>query len=490
MTVVVPAYNVERYLPACLASLRAQTAWQDCVVVVIDDGSTDATAQIAAAAAEQEPRITLVRQPNSGPGPGAARNHGLDLVDTEFVVFCDGDDELTPAAVELLRAGLTEFDLDLAVGASEQFPEARSWLWTPYFRAGTLTCVDIEDVPLLAHNAQTGNKMFRTAALRSSGRRFAEGIHHQDTVVTVPSLVTSTRLALVGDVVHRYRKRPEGGSIMDAHFTRLANFWDHLQVIETLGVQLDGLSPARRPLMEAFVARSFQGFAWRAPEVLPAERIEEFFGRTRAVVQHLSTEAIATATRHAGERAAYVAMLEDDLPTYRRLGWHLDHLVAHDGDLYLDVPTRSEAHRALLRTGETRAWAQSLAVSSRSVGFDLSVRVRGARSLAHGVDATVLRLQPVDGDSTVGCDVALRPGQGTEALGQVEIPRSRLASGRYLIRLRFVTRTGRTARWVRRPRLRSADGAVAVGAEDVRAPWSLRRYRLTELDGRALLVVP
>lgn len=465
VTVVVPAYNIERYVGECLESLLTQSAVADLSVIVVDDGSTDGTAAVVEAVGAHEPRVRLVRQTNQGPGPGAARNHGLDLVTTEFVMFCDGDDQLTPRAVEQLRDGLVRSGLDFAIGASEQFPTPRSWLWTPYFVPGTTTEPSIEDVPLLAHNASPSNKMFRTAALRASGRRFAEGIHHQDTVVTVPTMVTSERIVLVGDVVHRYRKRPEGGSIMDSHYTRLDNFWDHLQVIETLGAQLDGLPPGRRPLQEAFIARSFQGFSWRAPDVLPAERLTEFFERSRAVVSTLSEEVIVAATRDAAERAGYVAMLEDDLTTYRALGRRMVELRAHRGDLYLDLPTSSARRHKMLATGVTRALVGGLAADDEQVQLTLSVQVRGARDLGRGLNGVVLRmLDGQDGrEPLASYELRLTADEeaGHRSEARLSIPRAGLATGRYRLRLGFRTPGGESARWVRRPRL-ALEGAAGA----------------------------
>lgn len=100
MTIVVPACNVKRYLAECLDSLVAQTVWADSSVLVVDDGSTDTTGAIAAEFSVRHPAISVLTQDNAGPGAGAARNHGLDQVTTEFVLFLDGDDELVPAAIE------------------------------------------------------------------------------------------------------------------------------------------------------------------------------------------------------------------------------------------------------------------------------------------------------------------------------------------------------------------------------------------------------
>jgi glycosyltransferase involved in cell wall biosynthesis len=101
VSVVIPAYNVERHIVACLGSIRAQTVREwECIVV--DDGSTDRTAQRIREHAE--PRIRLLAQANLG--VSAARNAGLAEAKAAYVLFLDGDDLLHPRALERLAAQL------------------------------------------------------------------------------------------------------------------------------------------------------------------------------------------------------------------------------------------------------------------------------------------------------------------------------------------------------------------------------------------------
>jgi glycosyltransferase involved in cell wall biosynthesis len=90
VTVVIPCFNQAQFLPASIGSVLSQTTAVDCVVV--DDGSTDDTARVAAGYG-----VRVIRQSNRG--VSAARNAGLNATATEFVVFLDADDELLPDAV-------------------------------------------------------------------------------------------------------------------------------------------------------------------------------------------------------------------------------------------------------------------------------------------------------------------------------------------------------------------------------------------------------
>lgn len=93
VSIMMPAYNAERYIEQAIESVLAQTM-PDWELIVVDDGSTDATAQRAAALAERDPRIKLVRQANGG--ESVARNTALQHMQGELVAFLDADDFYLP----------------------------------------------------------------------------------------------------------------------------------------------------------------------------------------------------------------------------------------------------------------------------------------------------------------------------------------------------------------------------------------------------------
>lgn len=102
ISVVVPAYNLENVIAQTLASVFAQTSPPD-EIIVVDDGSVDATAAVVASAADSKPggNVRLVRQPHLG--PGATRNRGIREASGDWIAFLDGDDIWLPAKIERLR---------------------------------------------------------------------------------------------------------------------------------------------------------------------------------------------------------------------------------------------------------------------------------------------------------------------------------------------------------------------------------------------------
>ena len=121
--VVVPIYNVARYLEACLDSIAAQS-YRELDVVLVDDGSTDGSDVIAERFAAREERFRLVRQPNGG--LGNARNNGMALARGDYLAFADSDDLLPPRAYELLLTSLETTGSDFATGRFRRLTTAGS----------------------------------------------------------------------------------------------------------------------------------------------------------------------------------------------------------------------------------------------------------------------------------------------------------------------------------------------------------------------------
>ena len=116
ISVIVPAYNAERYLGQALTSIQNQTLLP-MEVIVVDDGSTDATAQIAETHSIQ-PRT--IRQSNSG--AAAARNLGVQEAQAEWIAFLDADDLWEPGKLESQQnALLNDKNMQMAFGHVDQF---------------------------------------------------------------------------------------------------------------------------------------------------------------------------------------------------------------------------------------------------------------------------------------------------------------------------------------------------------------------------------
>lgn len=99
ISIIVPCYNADRYLNVCLESLKAQR-YPEIEMILIDDGSTDATGAILDRFAREEPRARVIHMQNSG--VSAARNRGLDAAQGRYIAFMDADDALEENSLRTL----------------------------------------------------------------------------------------------------------------------------------------------------------------------------------------------------------------------------------------------------------------------------------------------------------------------------------------------------------------------------------------------------
>ena len=109
VSVIVPVYNVEKYLDVCLDSLINQT-FDDFEIICINDGSTDSCLNILRQYAKLDRRIKIFSQKNLG--LSAARNAGMKQANGEYIVFVDSDDFLSPVALEKMHTNMSENDTD------------------------------------------------------------------------------------------------------------------------------------------------------------------------------------------------------------------------------------------------------------------------------------------------------------------------------------------------------------------------------------------
>ena len=115
ISVIIPVYNNASSFGRALDSVLGQEEG-DLQVIIVDDGSTDESPQLIDEAAEKDARITVIHQPNGG--PGSARNAGLDIAKGEWVAFVDADDYVRPDYFGLMLEAAEETDADLVISDS------------------------------------------------------------------------------------------------------------------------------------------------------------------------------------------------------------------------------------------------------------------------------------------------------------------------------------------------------------------------------------
>jgi glycosyltransferase involved in cell wall biosynthesis len=168
VSVIVPVYNVEKYIKECLDSISNQT-YRNIEIIVVDDGTPDNSGKIAEECAHNDKRIKVVHQENSG--VSAARNTGLDLANGEYIIFVDSDDYLHPDYSEYMLDLIRFTKSDIAVSlnmyneyASKQIVSDRFEVYSP--------AMALQAIYLFRMGVAVWNKIFRRDFIEKFHLRF------------------------------------------------------------------------------------------------------------------------------------------------------------------------------------------------------------------------------------------------------------------------------------------------------------------------------
>lgn len=230
---VVPIYNVREFLPDCLDSLAAQTLPQeDLQVVLIDDGSTDGSSQIADEYAACYKNFEVHHIENGG--LGHARNVGARYADAEWLCFADSDDVIEPFAYEEMCALGEKNGTDIVVGDVVRFDSRRRFVSHTQRRAfaDADELMHISTHPALINDTTAWNKLFRKSFYDANELFWVEGVKYEDIPVTIPAHYLANGVSYLNKVVYRWRSRDNAASsITQQRISDPSNFADRLTVM-------------------------------------------------------------------------------------------------------------------------------------------------------------------------------------------------------------------------------------------------------------------
>jgi CDP-glycerol glycerophosphotransferase len=216
---VVPAYDVERYLPESLDSLLAQGG-VDLEVVVVDDGSPDGSGAIADAYAARDSRVTVLHVANGG--LGAARNVGTEHVLARgtdgYLAFLDSDDVLPSGALATLARTLAESGSDFVTGSVARWEtpyDSGSLVEPPWMRRlhrERRIAIQAREHPEVLGDVFAWNKLFRLSFWREQGLEWPEGVRYEDQPTTTRAYLAGV-FDVVPEIVYHWRIRHDGTSI-------------------------------------------------------------------------------------------------------------------------------------------------------------------------------------------------------------------------------------------------------------------------------------
>jgi glycosyltransferase involved in cell wall biosynthesis len=305
VSIVVTTYNIEAYVQECLASVAAQTL-TDIEILVVDDGSSDATPDLVAAFCAGDPRFVPVLLPTNSPGGVAtAANAGLDRATGRWVGFVDGDDFVEPRMFERLVEAAEACDADLAMceyqevvdGTGERRDPADAHRW-----AGLTERCQVLDVPtrkqVLRFIAVPWRKLYRRSLLSEHAIRFpvSDGFY-EDNPFHWFTVLSARSLAVVPEVLC-YHRVGRAGQTMATVDARLFQLFAHHDTIHAWLADRRLLEVYETSLL-GWVISQMEWIARRTPG--PLQRT--LFDTLVPVFAQYPPETVAAALREGGKGA-------------------------------------------------------------------------------------------------------------------------------------------------------------------------------------------
>ena len=204
ISVIIPVYNVEKYLAECLTSVVNQT-FKDIEIICVNDGSTDNSPKILEEFAQKDSRIKIINQENQG--MSCARNAGLAVATGEYITFVDSDDyistDLYADMQKYLPAELICFNAKI-FPMSEKYRALQNYIQCKFEGEQSITEKIIKQT-----NIHIWNKIFKTSVIRENNIKFPDGLYFEDFPFMFEYLYSiNTAKFVTGKGYYFYRQQP------------------------------------------------------------------------------------------------------------------------------------------------------------------------------------------------------------------------------------------------------------------------------------------
>jgi len=210
VTIVIPVYNVQRYLATCLRSLQAQN-YSNLHVVVVDDGSTDGSKRIAQRF-QGKLNLTIIQQPNVG--ISESRNNGIKAIKScDYVMFLDSDDSLAANAISQLVRQAEKNGSDFVMADTLR---TKGIVWVKridtraVFEKGTLEATSFAKHPAVIQDLTAWNRLFRWEFYTSNRFEFPTGRFFEDFTTMTSALIAADSFDVLAKTIYYWRIRTEG----------------------------------------------------------------------------------------------------------------------------------------------------------------------------------------------------------------------------------------------------------------------------------------
>lgn len=198
ISVIIPVYNVEKYIEKCVKSVEAQT-YQDYKIILVNDGSTDGSGKLCDALAQKNERITVVHQTNKG--QGGARNAAINRCDTEYILFVDSDDYIHPELLERCMGAAQKHNCDIVLFDAVSVDESGKTGALYDLPVSTNKILTKSEKCILSKNPSPCDKLYKTSLFKDNNIHYPEKVWYED-------LRTIPKVLLLADKIVKLESEP------------------------------------------------------------------------------------------------------------------------------------------------------------------------------------------------------------------------------------------------------------------------------------------
>ena len=220
ISVIIPVYNVEKYLEKCISSVVGQT-YKNIEIILVDDGSTDKSGTMCDLLAEKDSRIVVIHKANGG--LSSARNAGLDIAKGDYIGFVDSDDWIEPDMYACLLRNMLKESADISACGVYYHRNSKTKTdrditgYRVFSRYEAVNCVIQRNSIIKAY---VWSKLYSKHIF--SKLRFPEGKTYEDLFTILPVIDAAEKIVVTMQPKYHYIKRP--GSITTSEFS--SSSWD------------------------------------------------------------------------------------------------------------------------------------------------------------------------------------------------------------------------------------------------------------------------
>ncbi len=261
VSIIVPVYNVEKYLPTCIESILNQS-YKNFELILVDDGSPDKSGDICDDFAKKDNRIKVIHQKNSG--VSKARNTGIDNATGEWILFVDSDDELTDTSLECYISSIAESnDVDAIVsGMKKIFVNDAKEIEYFTLEDSLFYNNDFESLYYyLKSKYMFGlvcSKLYRNSIIKNNDIRFNEILaSYEDELFFVDYLAHCDSVKTISDVTYIYRRF--GNESLCSKYIPVEKRIETVQCLHKSSLNISDSTIFKETLVKNYVDMLFQG---------------------------------------------------------------------------------------------------------------------------------------------------------------------------------------------------------------------------------------